>query len=113
MRLIAFVLFTVISTSAFAKTLITQNYVIVIHNHCSEREVNCKVTYSGMSKKSGNMIKLRGRTMHSGCNDRHDRCRLTGYRFINRNFTYLVHEDGLLQVIRGRNRVLIEEQGTW
>ncbi len=114
MRLIIFIILTLISTNAIADTLTTENYVVVIKRNCPEGHITCNnVTYTGLSKKSGKTIRLRGQTWHTTCADGVTPCRFRGYEFKNRNYTYLVHQDGLLQVIKGRSHVILEEYGNW
>ncbi len=94
--------------------LTTKNYVITITRHCQEGEVTCdKVTYQGVSKKSGQAITLKGNTKHTMCADGVTPCQFLGYEFKAGNITYLVLETGLLRVLKGENKVLVEEQGEW
>lgn len=51
--------------------------------------------------------------MHTLCSDGVTPCRFLGYEFMNGNIAYRVFESGLLQVVRGENEVLVEEQGEW
>jgi hypothetical protein len=102
-----------LSFAASAADLETRSYQVQITSHCGEGEVSCdRVVYQGKSKKSGKAITLEGRSWHTRCEDGVTPCRFLGYQFKNGDTTYYVHEDGLLQVIRGR-RVLVSEQGEW
>ena len=97
-----------------ADTLSTKNHVVTIHVNCEEGNVTCdKVTYHGVSKKSGKSITLEGTTKHTICADGVTPCRFIGYEFKNGNITYLVLESGLLQVVKGESDVLLEEKGEW
>lgn len=103
-----------LSGAVSGETLTTENYVIEIERHCQEGEVTCdNVSYVGVSKKSGNRIELKGKTLHSLCADGVTPCRFQGYQFKNGNITYKVLESGLLQVIQNNKDILIEEQGEW
>ncbi|WP_165857582.1 hypothetical protein [Marinobacter sp. JSM 1782161] len=100
--------------TTLASTLDTPNYRIEIESNCVEGEVSCdRMTYHGTSKISGNAISLEGRTWHTTCADGVTPCRFLGYRFENGAVTYRVHEDGLLEVVRHGDEVLVHEQGTW
>jgi hypothetical protein len=101
-------------TLCLGDQLKTKNYVITISRNCQEGEVTCdKVTYHGVSKKSGQEITLQGSTIHSMCADGVTPCRFLGYKFKTGKITYHVFESGLLQVVKGANNVLVEEQGAW
>lgn len=102
------------SNFAYAEVLNTPSYVISIERNCAEGYVTCDdVTYIGESKKSTNRITLKGKTIHTTCADGITPCKFLGYFFKNGNVTYRVLESGKLQVIQGKNKVIIEEQGTW
>ncbi|ERJ17498.1 hypothetical protein SSPSH_003710 [Salinisphaera shabanensis E1L3A] len=102
------------SLTASAAQLETPNYLIDITVACAEGNISCdRVVYEGRSKESGRTITLDGRTWHTRCADGATPCRFLGYRFDNGDTTYYVHEDGRLQVIRGCDDVLVNEQGTW
>ena len=51
--------------------------------------------------------------LHTLCADGATPCRFLGYKFENGNTTYYVHQDGLLEVIRNRDEVLVRERGSW
>ena len=111
---ILFLCLLLFGVSATAATLTTDNYRITVNVNCSEGHVSCRdVTYEGVSKKSGNSIKLQGKTWHTLCADGVTPCRFRGYLFKNGSYRYLVHQSGLLQVIQGKNNVLVEENGEW
>ncbi|PTY36197.1 hypothetical protein BGP77_02470 [Saccharospirillum sp. MSK14-1] len=91
----------------------TEHYSVSITVHCAEGNVTCdNVTYEGTSKRSGSAIKLNGTTWHTECADGSP-CRFLGYRFANGNVHYRVHQDGLLEVVRGESDVLVSETGQW
>lgn len=101
------------SAAGYARTLTTPSFIIRIEVHCAEGNVTCDdVTYVGTSKKSGESIKLRGRTKHSMCADRVTPCGFQGYEFWNGQTYYRVLDNGDLSVIR-KNKVLVEERGRW
>ena len=97
-----------------ADTLTTENYVVTISQNCEEGNVTCDdVTYHGVSKKTGKAITLKGTTIHTKCADGETPCRFLGYEFKNGDITYVVLESGLLQVIKGKSKILLEEKGEW
>lgn len=114
MRRYVFLSLFLLSAFANGETLTTKNYIVEIKRHCAEGSVTCdNVSYIGTSKKSGNSIQLKGKTLHSRCADGKTPCRFYGYQFQNGNITYKVLESGLLQVIQNRESILVEEQGSW
>jgi hypothetical protein len=97
-----------------AETLTTANYVVTISVNCEEGNVTCDdVTYHGVSKKTGKAITLKGTTMHTKCADGETPCRFLGYEFKNGDITYRALVPGLLQVVKGGSKVLLEEEGEW
>jgi hypothetical protein len=108
-----FTFLLVCSAAANSATLVTPSFVIDIKVNCAEGNVTCDdVTYIGKSKKSGNSVKLRGRTKHSMCADGVTPCGFQGYEFRSGDAYYRVLEDGQLLVMKGK-RVLVEERGEW
>lgn len=105
--------FLVLASQSFASELKTKNYTITIETHCEEGVVSCgDVTYVGTHNKTGKSIMLLGSTWHSMCADGVTPNRFIGYRFINGDISYLVFEEGLLEVYRG-DELLLREEGTW
>ncbi|WP_396622766.1 MULTISPECIES: hypothetical protein [Marinobacter] len=103
-----------LSFSASAAELETGSFIINIESRCAEGEVSCnQMTYHGTSKATGNSIMLEGSSWHTLCADGDTPCRFLGYKFENGNTTYYVHQDGLLEVIRNRDEVLVRERGSW
>lgn len=103
-----------LSRVAAADTLTTENYIVEVESRCAEGSVSCDdVHYTGLSKVSGNRINLEGKTWHTKCADGVTPCRFLGYRFENGNTTYIVLESGVLRVVQGENRVLVDEKGKW
>ena len=102
------------SQLVFASTLTTKNYIVTITANCAEGDVTCEdVTYHGVSRRSGKGITLAGKSIHTLCADGVTPCRFLGYEFLNGDVAYRVYESGLLEVTRGENEVLVEEQGEW
>ncbi|MDO9359510.1 MAG: hypothetical protein Q7T70_11015 [Polaromonas sp.] len=98
---------------AHADTLTTQSFSIQIQSNCAEGDVVCDdVTYRGKSRRTGQSLVLKGKTMHSLCADGVTPCRFLGYEFRNGPFRYVVYENGGLLVTRGK-KVLVEETGNW
>ncbi|GAA3929979.1 nuclear transport factor 2 family protein [Litoribacillus peritrichatus] len=107
-------LFCLLPLSALAMELETPGYVIAIESQCQEGDVACQhYTYKGKSKKSGNTIELKGASWHTLCADGVTPCRFLGYQFKNGDVTYYVHDDGLLEVVQGGDKVLVRQQGEW
>jgi hypothetical protein len=102
------------SQISFAGTLTTKNYIVEITRNCEEGVVSCdNVTYRGISKQTGKAITLTGSTKHTTCADGITPCRFLGYEFKSDNITYLVLESGILQVLKGKYKMLLEERGDW
>ena len=98
---------------ACADTLTTPSFVVDIQVRCEEGAISCDdVLYTGTSKKTGNSIKLRGKTLHTLCADGVTPCRFLGYEFRKGGVYYRVLEDGSLLVMQGK-KVLVEETGKW
>ena len=101
------------SLTVKADTLTTASFVVDISRHCEEGNLTCdQVSDVGVSKKSGNRIALKGKSLRAMCADGVTPCRFLGYRFRNGNATYLVLEEGRLQVAVGGKGVL-DESGEW
>jgi len=105
------------TSSEHATTLTTDHFAVTISQHCEEGVVTCDdVSYSGVNRKTGKEIHLTGSTWHTTCADGVTPCRFLGYRFTNGNVTYLVHEDGTLEVtqtVNGDVERLVHERGVW
>jgi len=100
------------SFPSFAAMLVTKNYLITIQSHCVEGEVTCnRVTYIGKSKRSGNQITLKGKTLHTYTSDGTP-SRFLGYTFTNNDVAYRVSNFGLLTVTQ-KQQILLKEQGEW
>ena len=101
-------------TSSAMEELETKNYSITITSGCQEGEVSCSnFLYTGTSKASGQSIMLKGSSWHTLCADGVTPCRFLGYKFNNGNVTYFVGQNGLLEVIQNKNKLLLSEQGRW
>ncbi|MCX2781852.1 hypothetical protein OQJ46_02475 [Microbulbifer thermotolerans] len=100
--------------AASAADLETKSFLVNIKSNCGEGDVSCnQLIYKGTSKKSGNTITLKGSSWHTLCSDGVTPCRFLGYKFKNGNITYYVHQDGLLEVVHDRGKILVSEQGKW
>lgn len=106
-------LFAVCADTFAASRLTTPSFVITIDSRCEEGVVACdRVRYTGVSRKTGKSITLNGRDVHTRCADGVTPCRFLGYRFNNGAITYMVWENGMLEVTEG-GRVLVQESGQW
>ena len=98
---------------SLADTLKTKNFTINITRNCPEGSVTCdNVSYRGVNVKTGAELQLTGKTLHSLGADGTTPGRFLGYEFQNKNYRYVVSEDGTLQIFEGQ-KLLQEEQGTW
>lgn len=98
--------------AARADILITPSFIINIEEGCSvDHRVCSKVTYTGTSKKTGQAIVLRGKTVEGKC-DENGACGFEGYIFKNGATVYRVTSDGLLTVSQGA-KTLVQEKGEW
>ena len=96
-----------------ADTLKTKSFIIEITHSCEEGCVSCdKISYLGRSKKTGESMALRGRTLHTIGSDGTTPSRFQGYRFTNGSIVYSVGSDGTLTIMDG-DRLLVKEQGKW
>ena len=93
-------------------TLETSTFTIKIDVRCEEGEVTCDdVRYAGTNKKTGETVKLTGKTAHRMDADGTPG-RFLGYVFKNKGVQYFLSEEGMLRVTKGDD-VLLEEKGTW
>ncbi|MGF1733603.1 hypothetical protein [Photobacterium kasasachensis] len=100
--------------SVLSMELETSGFLVTIKSNCAEGEVSCNnYVYTGISKKTGNSLTLKGASWHTVCADQVTPCRFLGYKFKNGNVTYYIRQNGLLQVIKNRNEVILSEQGEW
>lgn len=110
-NLILLILFAI---NVNAETLQTTTYEISLTLNCEEGDVSCSdVSYVGKNKKTGDTLRLNGETLHSTCADGITPCRFLGYLFKDKDTTYYVYDNGLLEVVRGKDKVLLSEQGEW
>lgn len=99
--------------SAGVVVLETPSFVVKIDVRCAEGNVTCEnVIYTGISRKTGKSISVKGRTMHSKCADGVTPCRFQGYTFDSGKINYTVYEDGELVVMNG-DKTLVSEKGVW
>lgn len=98
----------------------TPSYIVTITSLCPEGDVDCdRIRYRGVNKRTGKSIRLMGSDWIRYCpDDQGDGpgktpCQHLGYKFRNGKVTYYVSDDGELQVIRGRNKILLDEKGKW
>jgi len=93
-------------------TLLTENYRVTLYDFSEEGEVSHnKMLYHGVSRKTGKDIILVGSTWHHMVDGVPGMFR--GWKFQNGDTTYYVHQKGLLSVVQGEAKVLVDEQGTW
>ena len=96
-----------------ALILETKSHVVVLVEHCPEGDVACNdITYVGVSKKSGDSIRLKGKSVHSMGSDGVTPSRFLGYSFINGQTKYFIENDGTLSISQ-KGRVSTEQKGIW
>ena len=100
-------------TGAIAESFKTKNFSIKITGNCPEGYVTCNnVTYQGTDLRSGESIRLKGRTHHTICKDGVTPCRFLGYVFRNGNYLYRVTNMNILEVYKGGKLILSEQDQT-
>ena len=96
-----------------AETLKTRSFIVHITRNCPEGEVVCNnVSYEGTRVKTGDSIKLKGRTLYRPCADKVTPCQFLGYEFLNGNYRYVVTEEGTLRIYK-QQTLLSQESGSW
>jgi len=104
---------TLFAPTSFAQRLLTESYEITIDARCAEGVVSCNdVRYTGVERRTGRHIRLRGEDMHTICADGVTPCRFLGQVFKRGKATYMVLEDGTLS-IRENDKVVQQEKGIW
>ncbi|MDO1530438.1 hypothetical protein QMK61_16495 [Fulvimonas sp. R45] len=99
--------------AAEAGVLVTPQYVVVIAEQCGEGDVACKdVVYTGVDRRTGAALTLRGKALVHMCPDGTTPCRHLGWTFKNGDIAYTVSDDGALDVTRG-DKLLLEQKGRW
>jgi hypothetical protein len=98
---------------AYAETLITPSYVVIIvHNDPEGTVTSDNITYVGVNRKNGDTIKIKGRTLHTMEADGVTPNKFLGYVFENKKVSYFVGLNGTLQVTAGK-KSLLDESGEW
>ncbi len=94
------------------EVLVTPNYAVTVIG-CKEGSVSCDdARYIGVSRKSGKVLTLKGRTLHTLGADGVTPSRFLGYEFRNGNTVYRVSQEGVLDVRQGE-KVVVSEKGKW
>ncbi|SDS95416.1 hypothetical protein SAMN05216271_3193 [Halopseudomonas sabulinigri] len=95
------------------RLLVTPSYQLKMDSRCTEGEVSCAhYTLQGRERHSGEPLMLQGRSMHTTCADGETPCRFLGYRFDAPERSFLITEDGLLNIYLG-DSLILHEQGRW
>ncbi|GHF99403.1 hypothetical protein GCM10017783_09290 [Deinococcus piscis] len=99
---------------AAAFTFITPTYRVTVTPQCAEGSVTCNdVSYLGQNRRTGQSLRLRGRTEHVLCADGVTPCRFVGYVFQNGSYRYAINEDqSTLNIWRGHT-LIWSEVGQW
>jgi hypothetical protein len=114
-RLIVCLLLAVFGTTVHAQSvLITLNYVVTVIDCREDGVISCDgAKYIGVSRKSGNAMTLKGKTLHTMAADGVTPNRFLGHEFRSGNTVYRVYEvDATLEVKQG-SKVLVNEKGKW
>ncbi|WP_250464796.1 hypothetical protein [Microbulbifer litoralis] len=112
-RILAITTTFLLAIPVFADTLVTENYTIEIQQNCGEGNVTCDdVSYHSKSHKSGNQLRLKGKTLSRMCADGVTPCQFLGYEFKNGNTTYTVLDSGRL-LVEQNGKTLVDESGEW
>jgi hypothetical protein len=91
--------------------LLTPGFVVVIVEHC-HNDVDCKhVTYTGVSRSTGQSLMLQGYSLVSKCVDGTP-CHHQGWAFTHGKTDYTVTDDGRLVVTEG-SKTIVEQRGRW
>ncbi len=110
---VCFYLFLWFAIPAQALTLLTPSFVVVIIDKAPEGTVSSDdVLYVGVSRKNGNTIQVKGRTIHTLAADGVTPSKFLGWSFTTDKATYFVSEGGLLEVKSGK-KILVSEKGEW
>jgi L-ascorbate metabolism protein UlaG (beta-lactamase superfamily) len=105
-------LWTVSCYSQSSQVLVTPSFVVTIIDPNEEGVVSAdNITYVGVNRKSGDTIKIQGRTLHTVSADGTPG-RFIGYLFKNKNVSYLVAFEGELTVTSG-DKTVLKESGEW
>lgn len=101
------------SSVVVADTLKTKNFIVKIMRNCPEGEVVCNnVSYTGTRVRTGDSIKLTGRTVYRLCADNVTPCQFLGYEFVNGDYRYFVSDTGTLKIYKKKD-LLQQENGSW
>ena len=108
----AFLAVSIAALQAGTGTLDTPSFKITVDVRCPEGELTCDdVKYVGKNKKTGETLRLTGKTAHH-YDAEGTPTRFLGYIFKNDDVTYFLSEEGELRITRGE-KVLLKESGTW
>ena len=98
---------------AIAESFNTKNFSVKITRNCPEGYVTCNnVIYRGTDLRSGESIRLKGKTHHTICKDGVTPCRFLGYVFRNGSYLYRVTNMSILEVYKGGKLILSEQDQT-
>jgi hypothetical protein len=102
------------ASAAMSVVLLTRQFVVVIVERCPEGDVACNdVTYTGVNRKTGESIHLKGQAWVRLCADRVTPCQHLGWQFRNGDLVYKVQETPAVLQVERRGKTLLEETGKW
>ncbi|WP_150048730.1 MULTISPECIES: hypothetical protein [Methylomonas] len=100
--------------SANGAVLVTEQFVIVIAEHCPEGEVSCTdVGYTGVNRKTGEAIALKGEAWVRMCADGITPCGHLGWQFKNGDFIYKVRETPPALTVERGGKNLLKQNAVW
>ncbi|MDC9624034.1 hypothetical protein [Xenorhabdus aichiensis] len=106
---IMLLVYTSISFSAYTDVFETKTYSITVNVLCSEGNISCdNVIYTGIRKKDNVSITLKGTTLNRNCKT--GGCRFYGYEFKNKDVTYTIYQQGILEISR-KGKLIFSEEG--
>lgn len=97
---------------------VTANYEVTITHLCDEEGCVSRDNYAyrGVARANGNEITMMGKTLNTMCPDGVTPGHFYGYEFTSGDVRYRIRECGesdWLEVIRGKEEVLVDEEGKW
>ena len=102
------------ANAAFDAVLLTPQFVVVVVERCPEGDVACNdVTYTGVNRKTGESIFLKGQAWVRLCADRVTPCQHIGWEFKNGDLIYRVQESPAVLRVERRGKTLLEQEGKW
>ena len=104
----------VLPLNVLAEDFISPTYEIAMRWNCSEGNVTCDDIEIKLANRTDNRFYTAvGKSRHSVCADGVTPCQFQGYEFMIGELNYFLHVDGLIEVVHGKGKLVISEQGEW